>query len=123
MARNFRELQEKMEPERRDRVELRVREALRAMPLEGLREARELTQTQLAQVLRVTQGAVSKVERRTDMYISTLRSYVRAIGGDLEIRAVFPEGDVVIDQFEGLKTGEMVEADVSGSGGGTPERS
>jgi hypothetical protein len=38
------------------------------------------------------------------MYISTLRSYVRAIGGDLQIRAVFPEGDVLIDQFEDLKT-------------------
>jgi DNA-binding XRE family transcriptional regulator len=110
MARNFKELQEKVDPERRERVEVRVREALRAMPLEGLREARELTQTQLAQVLRVTQGAVSKVERRTDMYISTLRSYVRAIGGDLQIRAVFPEGDVLIDQFEGLKTGDGVDS-------------
>ena len=67
-----------------------------------LREARELTQTQLAQVLQVSQGAVSKVERRADMYISTLRSYVRAIGGDLQIRAVFPEGEVLINQFEDL---------------------
>ena len=48
------------------------------MPLEELREARELTQTQLAQVLHVSQGAVSKVEHRADMYISTLRSCVRA---------------------------------------------
>ena len=106
MARNFKELRAKMEPERRERVELRVQEVLRAMPLEGLREARELTQTQLAQVLHVSQGAVSKVERRTDMYISTLRSYVRAIGGDLEIRAVFPEGDVLIDQFEDLSSAD-----------------
>jgi transcriptional regulator with XRE-family HTH domain len=103
MARNFKELQARMEPERRARVEQRVQEALMAMPLEGLRDARELTQAQLAQVLNVSQGAVSKVERRTDMYISTLRSYVRAIGGDLQIRAVFPEGDVLIDQFEDLK--------------------
>jgi len=102
MARNFKELRAKMDPERRARVEQRVTEALKAMPLEGLRDARELTQTQLAQVLHVSQGAVSKVERRTDMYISTLRSYVRAIGGDLQIRAVFPEGDVLIDQFEDL---------------------
>jgi len=72
------------------------------MPLEELREARELTQTQLAQVLQISQGAVSKVERRADMYISTLRSYIRAIGGDLQIRAVFPEGEVLINQFEDL---------------------
>lgn len=102
MARNFKELHAKMDPARRARVEERVQEALKAMPLEELRAARELTQTQLAQVLQVSQGAVSKVERRTDMYISTLRSYVRAVGGDLEIRAVFPDGEVLINQFEDI---------------------
>jgi len=102
MARNFNELRAKMDPARRTKVEERVQEALKAMPLEELREARELTQTQLAQVLKVSQGAVSKVERRADMYISTLRSYIRAVGGDLQIRAVFPEGEVVINQFEDL---------------------
>jgi DNA-binding transcriptional regulator YiaG len=102
VARNFNELRAKMSTERRNRVEQRVNEALAAMPLDELREARDLTQTQLAQVLHVSQGAVSKVERRTDMYISTLRSYVRAIGGDLQIRAVFPEGEILIDQFEDI---------------------
>ncbi len=102
MARNFNELRAKMSPERRARNAQRAKEALAAMPLEELREARELTQNQLAQVLNVSQGAVSKVERRADMYISTLRSYVRAIGGDLQIRAIFPEGEVLINQFEDL---------------------
>ena len=102
MARNFEELRAKMDPKSRARVEQRVREALKAMPLDELREARELTQNQLARVLHVSQGSVSKVERRADMYISTLRSYVRAIGGDLQIRAVFPEGEVLISQFEDL---------------------
>ena len=102
MARNFRELQAKMDPIRRSRVEARVQTALNGMPLEELRAARALTQNQLAQVLHVSQGAVSKVERRADMYISTLRSYIQAIGGDLEIRAVFPEGEVLINQFEDL---------------------
>jgi transcriptional regulator with XRE-family HTH domain len=77
--------------------------ALAAMPLDALRDARQLTQVQMAQLLKISQGAVSKVERRTDMFVSTLRNYVRAIGGDLEIRAVFPEGDVLIDQFGALK--------------------
>lgn len=99
MARNYNELRAKIEPDRRERVEKRVAEAIRAMPLDEIREARALTQMQLAEVLQVSQGAVSKVERRTDMYISTLRSYVRAVGGDLQIRAVFPDGEVVIDQF------------------------
>ncbi|HEY3628702.1 MAG TPA: XRE family transcriptional regulator [Terracidiphilus sp.] len=69
------------------------------MPLDALRDAKQLTQVQMAQLLKISQGAVSKVERRTDMFVSTLRNYVRAIGGDLEIRAVFPDGDVLIDQF------------------------
>jgi transcriptional regulator with XRE-family HTH domain len=72
------------------------------MPMDELREARALTQTQLAEILHVSQGAVSKVERRADMYISTLRSYVRAMGGDLQMRAVFPDGEVIINQFQDL---------------------
>jgi DNA-binding transcriptional regulator YiaG len=76
---------------------------LAAMPLDALRDARQMTQVQMAQLLKISQGAVSKVERRTDMFVSTLRNYVRAIGGDLEIRAVFPDGDVVIDQLGTLK--------------------
>ena len=61
-----------------------------------------MTQTQLAAILNVSQGAVSRVERRADMYISTLRSYVRAMGGDVQIRAIFPEGEVIINQFRDL---------------------
>jgi DNA-binding XRE family transcriptional regulator len=108
MARKFSELYEKMSPESRARVEERVKATLAAMPLEELREARELTQTQLAQILQVSQGAVSKVERRADMYISTLRSYIAAMGGDLQIRAVFPDGEVIINQFAeiGPRSGE-----------------
>jgi transcriptional regulator with XRE-family HTH domain len=79
---------------------------LTAMPLEGLRDARQLTQVQMAQLLKISQGAVSKVERRSDMFVSTLRNYVRAIGGDLQIRAVFPEGEVLIDQFGDLERSE-----------------
>lgn len=73
---------------------------LASMPLDALRDSRRLTQVKMAQLLNVSQGAVSKVERRTDMFVSTLRNYVRAVGGDLEIRAVFPEGHIVIDQFD-----------------------
>jgi predicted transcriptional regulator len=59
-----------------------------------------MTQEQLANVLGVKQAAVSKMERRTDMYISTLRGIIKAMGGQLEIRAVFPgHGAVEIQQF------------------------
>jgi len=49
--------------------------------------------------LNVSQANVSKIEQRTDMYISTLRSHIRAMGGDLEIRAKFADGEVLIDLF------------------------
>lgn len=102
MARNFKELQAKMSPERRARIEEKVKKALQQMALDELREARKLTQTQLAQVLHVDQGSVSKMERRADMYISTLRSYVEAMGGTLDIRAHFPDGEVQITQFQDM---------------------
>jgi predicted transcriptional regulator len=102
MARNFRELEAKMSPESRARVAARVREELALMPLRQLRRAREMTQTRLAELLEMDQGNISKLEQRTDMYLSTLRSYVEAMGGALEIRAVFPDGVVKIDLLNKL---------------------
>ena len=81
LARNFKELQAKISPERRARTEERVQKAIGEMALDELRHARQLTQAGLASTLGVDQGSISKMERRTDMYISTLRSYVEAMGG------------------------------------------
>ena len=70
------------------------------MSLYQLRKAREMTQTKIAEELQMGQGDVSKLERRTDMYVSTLASYLQPVGADLEIRAVFPNGRAVkIRQF------------------------
>jgi DNA-binding XRE family transcriptional regulator len=101
MVRKFSELTKKMSA--RDRAEIKARSAklLMELPLEQLRSARSLTQTNMAQALGVNQSAVSKIERRTDMYLSTLRSYVEAMGGSLEIRAVFPDGSVRVDVLSG----------------------
>jgi DNA-binding transcriptional regulator YiaG len=89
--------------EREARIKQRVKEAAAVMTLHQLREARSLTQVNLAKVLNVNQGAVSKMEKRTDMYVSTLRSYIKAMGGDLEIKAVFPDGEIQIEQFRGIE--------------------
>jgi hypothetical protein len=99
MPKKFRDLYEKMPAESRDRVEDRVREALSELPLHDLREARQLTQQQLGEHLRSGQAAVSKLERRTDMYVSTLRRFIEAMGGELEIIARFPDGDIRITNF------------------------
>ncbi|HEY6388479.1 MAG TPA: XRE family transcriptional regulator [Candidatus Acidoferrum sp.] len=103
MAKNFKELQAKMSPERRARNEAAAAKMIDEMALDELREARELTQEQLARLLHVNQAAVSKMERRADMYITTLQGVIKAMGGRLEIRAVFPNGVVRIGQFQDLR--------------------
>ena len=103
MARNFRELEAKMSPESRARAESKAKKMLAEMPLDELREARAMTQVHLAKILGVNQAAVSKLERRTDMYVSTLQGFVKAMGGELRITATFPEGTVEINQFEDVK--------------------
>ncbi len=101
-TRKFRELLDEMPANRRQRVAERVRETIAAMPLDELRRARQMTQAKLARSLGVNQGEVSKIEHRTDLYLSTLSEYVEALGGRLEIRAVFPDREVRITQFEEL---------------------
>jgi transcriptional regulator with XRE-family HTH domain len=100
MARKFKELEEKMSPEALGRSQALANAYIAEMALDELREARKLTQAQLAKTLEVDQGAVSRMERRTDMYVSTLRNFIRAMGGELHIRADFPDGSVEIVQFE-----------------------
>lgn len=87
----------------RKRAKTRANVLTQEMPLYELRQARQLSQAQLARELHVGQANVSKIERRTDVYISTLRSYVEAMGGVLEITAKFPQGAVKIKQFETIE--------------------
>lgn len=69
------------------------------MTLRELRRARELTQQALAESLGETQPSVSQLERQADMYVSTLRRYIEAMGGALDIVARFADGEVRITQF------------------------
>lgn len=101
-TRKFRELLSAMPVDRQKRIAERVRKTLAAMPLEELRKARRMTQVKLAETLGVNQSEVSKIEHRADLYLSTLSEYVEALGGQLEIRAVFPDSEVRITQFEDL---------------------
>src|SRR5436309_502009 len=97
---NFRDLLEAMPLERQKRIEKRFQKSLAAMPLDQLRKARQMTQLQLAEVLGVNQGEVSKIENRCDICVGALADYIEAIGGHLEIRAVFKDRVVRITQFE-----------------------
>jgi transcriptional regulator with XRE-family HTH domain len=102
MAKNFRTIREKMAPERQERIRQRTKELLEELPLQELRQARALSQEELAEVLGLNQATISKLERRTDMYLSSLRRFVEAMGGELELTASFPEGRVRIQLIEDL---------------------
>jgi transcriptional regulator with XRE-family HTH domain len=110
MAKKFSELRAKTSPEARARVDARVQAALREMPLNELRRARELAQKTLGDILGMAQPEVSKLERRSDALISTIRHYVEAMGGELDIVARFPDGDVRITQFGDLDEPEAKAA-------------
>jgi transcriptional regulator with XRE-family HTH domain len=103
MAKPYKDLRAKMPADARKRAEARANVLMQEMPLYELRQARQLSQVQLARELHVGQANVSKIERRADVYISTLRSYVEAMGGELEITARFPQGMVKINQFETIE--------------------
>ena len=99
MARKFEALRASMTPQAQARAHEKARKMLEEMPLDELRQARGLSQQMLATLLHVQQPAIAKLERRTDMYISTLRSHIQAMGGELEITARYPEGAVRILNF------------------------
>ncbi len=106
MPKNFKHLREKRSPKQRERSRRLAAKYRAEMALDELRQARQMTQEHLAKLLGINQAAVSKMERRTDMYVSTLSDIIRAMGGQLEIVAKFPEGSVNISQFRNLATKE-----------------
>jgi transcriptional regulator with XRE-family HTH domain len=108
MARNWKEVRKNLGLEREARIRTRVQDEIGCLSLNQLREARSLTQTSLADLLGIPQGGISRLERRTDMYVSTLRNYIRAMGGELKITAVFPNGAVEISQFQDVEREESV---------------
>lgn len=110
MAKKFAELRAKMTPESRARSKEKTEMLLAEMPLQELRRARGLSQQTLANVLHVKQPTVAKMEHRTDMYISTLRSHIEAMGGELDIIARFPEGTVKVSNFSAIEEEEKRES-------------
>ena len=100
MPKNFNSLRSKMSSAAQERARALAAKYRSGMALDELRQAREMTQVHLAKILRVNQAAVSKMERRADMYVTTLQDFIKAMGGELKIIAQFPEGTVEIRQFK-----------------------
>jgi hypothetical protein len=102
MAKKFSELRKSMPPKTQQKAEAKYSHLAAEIPLSELRRARGLSQKALAELLNIDQPSVSKIERRADMYISTLRSPIDAMGGELEIIVHFPDDAVQIKNFDSI---------------------
>ena len=100
MAKKFSTLRARMSSEAQARAAARAEVMLLEMQLQDIRKSRNFTQVELAHVLNVEQAAISKVENREDMYVSTLREYIRALGGELQLVAKFPDAEIKVHNFE-----------------------
>jgi transcriptional regulator with XRE-family HTH domain len=100
MRRKFSDLKARMSPEARVRAEARTKDMIAEMLLTEIRQLVGLTQEDVARKLGIKQPTLSKLESQDDMYISTLRRLVEALGGKLEMVVHLPAGDIRIQQFE-----------------------
>jgi hypothetical protein len=83
-------------PARRAKIKARAAEIVaEEMALSDLRKSKEMTQEEVAEHLGGRQVYVSRLERRSDMKLSTLRDYIKAIGGQLQLMVTFPKGEAV----------------------------
>ena len=99
MKKNFNELQTRMDPRRLARSKAHAKEMMAEMLLAEIRKQTGFTQAELAEALGIKQPSLSKLESQTDMQISTLQRVIEALGGNLELIAHLPNGDVRITQF------------------------
>jgi transcriptional regulator with XRE-family HTH domain len=110
MSKPFKRLLNDMPPARRARIKAKTEILKHEMALGELRQALDLTQEELANSLNLQQAAISKFEHQSDIYLSTLRKILFAMGAELKIVASFPEGDVLINQFEDVRRSTDVKA-------------
>lgn len=109
MSKPFNKLLESISSERRERIRFKTNLIKNEMALKELRQALKLTQDELARSLKMKQAAISKFERQSDIYLSTLRKILFAMGADLKIVASFPDGDVLINQFNEIVSARTPE--------------
>lgn len=98
----FSELRSRMTPEARAKSEAEALKLGSEMELAEVRRALKLSQDEIAQTLQIGQSSVAKLEKRADMYVGTLRRFIEAMGGELEIVARFPGHSVKIRNFSDL---------------------
>ena len=102
MAKSFNTLRQRMSDSAKNKAAQKAQNMIAEMPLNELRAAKQLSQETIARILNKKQANISRLEKNTDMYISTLKHYIEAMGGTLEIMATFPDGQVRISQFQNI---------------------
>jgi DNA-binding transcriptional regulator YiaG len=105
---SFAQLRARMAPEAQAKAEAEALRLEEEMNLAEVRRALKLSQEEIAQTLQIGQGSVAKIEKRADMYVSTLRRFIEAMGGELEIIARFPDHAIKIRNFAELSEKERV---------------
>ena len=95
----FNKLKDSMSLEAKQNIQSKLIHLRQEMALAEVRKAMFLTQGDLAEMLHIKQAALARLENRTDMYISSLRKYIIALGGELDIVARFPDGEVHIQKL------------------------
>lgn len=100
---SFDKLTNSMSASSKKRMEKKLVKLRQEMALSEVRRAMSLTQVDLATMLHIKQAALARLENRTDMYISSLRKYITALGGELDIVARFPSGEVHIQKLHDLR--------------------
>jgi Helix-turn-helix domain len=96
---NWNTIKHKFTAKEHQAIKREARAELRRIGFDKLRQARHQTQVAVAGKLNIPQAAVSRMEKRSDVLLSTLRDYVGALGGRLELRAVFPDADFELETF------------------------
>ncbi len=100
MAHDFNKLKKKMKPESLNKAGIKAREMMAEMLLAEIRKEAGFTQEDIARALGIKQPSLSKLESQEDMQIGTLGRLIQALGGQLELIAHMPGGDIKIRQFK-----------------------
>lgn len=95
-TKNFKVLRDKMPAERRAKNDARIKAYRERKMLSEIRKQRGITQSDMAEGMDVPQSSISKIEGRTDILVSTLSEYIHALGGELQLRAVFPDEEIFV---------------------------
>lgn len=106
MGRNFNEVMDALPAKRRKKIEMNAEMLIEEeLTLQALRKKLNLTQEKLAKIMDTKQASISKVEKRSDLLVSTLRSHIEGMGGTLELIAKIPgQAPVKLEGFRDLST-------------------